>query len=131
LAEKRDKKGKKRLRWAPRISLSEENSFIQGLVDKDLYRLYDDKYRHPDTKKPEDGSQVSIALCGCGCEEPAAGSQHYCGCCGHRMMAFCCLTEEGHGSEGLCFHCWKTHSHEADGMLYNMILQPRHISLHY
>jgi hypothetical protein len=134
LAEKRDKKGEKSLPGPPRIALSVPNSFIKGLVTKGLYQSYDKYYRKPLPNGLERCIEVSDALCGCGCAIPAAASEHYCGCCEHRMMAFCCQTleeDEGHGSKGLCFHCRKKHSHEADGMLYNMILQPRHISLHY
>ena len=111
--------------------LSKPNSFIQGLLEKGLYQWYEDRYRKADPNRPKDGSEVSNALCGCGCGGSAARSEHNCGCCSHRMMAYCVEGEEGYGSKGLCFRCWKNYSHAADGMLYNMILQPRHISLHY
>ena len=120
LAEKRDKKGEKSLPGPPRIALSVLNSFIKGLETKGLYQSYDKYYRKPLPNGLERCIEVSDALCGCGCGRPAAASEHYCGCCEHRMMAFCCQTleeDEGHGSKGLCFHCWKKHSHEADGML--------------
>jgi hypothetical protein len=107
LPEKRDKKGGK--------SLPEATFFIQGLVQKGIYCKYDDEYRKPNSNDgPKHGPEVNGALCGCGCGGTAALSEHYCGYCGHRMMAFCIL-EEGHGSKGLCFRCWKKHSHEADG----------------
>ena len=123
LAKSRDKKkGGKKVTWDLNIR-PREYHFIQQLVGQNRYQHYEDKYTAYPQERTEDN--IALELCGCGCGITAAGSEHSCGCCQHKIMGFCIDDGgQGFGSKGLCFRCWKNHKNEVDdagGMLCYMI----------